>query len=92
MFICCSDGSEYVHVLTTNVVGPYLTTKHLLPLLMKKQTRVVVNTSSLYDSINARYDDNEGHHSPTGNVLLASNASKAAMNMRESCLAAYACR
>lgn len=80
-------GSEYVHVLTTNVVGPYLTTKYLLPLLMKKKTRVIVNTSSLYDSINATLDDNEGHHSPTGSVLLASNTSKAAINMQSAVLA-----
>ncbi|KAL0021089.1 hypothetical protein WJX79_002868 [Trebouxia sp. C0005] len=79
-------GSEYVHVLTTNVVGPYLTTKHLLPSLMKKKTRVIVNTSSLYDSVNATLNDN-GHHSPTGSVLLASNTSKAAVNMQSAVLA-----
>ena len=72
-----------MHVLTTNVVGPYLTTKHLLPLLKKKKTRVVVNTSSLYDSMNATYDDTDGHHNPTGSVLLPSNTSKAAINMRK---------
>lgn len=70
-------------VLKTNVVGPYLTTKYLLPLLMKKKTRVIVNTSSLYDAMNATYDDPEGHHNPTGSVLLPSNSSKAALNMRK---------
>lgn len=80
-------GSAYVHVLTTNVVGPYLTTKHLLPSLMKKKTRVIVNTSSLYDSINATLNDSNGHHSPTGSVLLASNTSKAAINMQSAVLA-----
>ena len=79
----CRTGSDYMHVLTTNVVGPYLTTKHLLPLLKKKKTRVVVNTSSLYDSMNATYDDTDGHHNPTGSVLLPSNTSKAAINMRK---------
>ena len=72
-------------MLKTNVVGPYLTAKHLLPLLMKKKTRVIVNISSLYDSINAKHDDKEGHHNPTGSVLLASNTSKAALNMRKLC-------
>lgn len=81
--VVCRTGSDYIHVLTTNVVGPYLTTKFLLPLLMKKKTRVVVNSSSLYDSMNATYDDTEGHHKPTGSVLLPSNTSKAALNMRK---------
>ena len=80
--VSCRPGSEYIHVLTTNVVGPFLTAKHLLPSLMKKETRVIVNISSLYDSINATLSD-DGHHSPTGSVLLASNTSKAAINMRK---------
>ena len=50
---------------------------------MKKKTRVIVNSSSLYDTMNATYDDTEGHHNPTGSVLLPSNSSKAALNMRE---------
>jgi len=90
-FARCRAGSEYVHVLTTNVVGPYLTTKHLLPSLMKKKTRVIVNTSSLYDSINATLNDSNGHHSPTGSVLLASNTSKAAVNMRKPCTFCLGC-
>lgn len=33
--------------------------------------------------MNAAYDDSEGHHNPTGSVLLPSNTSKAAVNMRK---------
>lgn len=80
--VSCRPGSEYIHVLTTNVVGPFLTAKHLLPSLMKKETRVIINISSLYDSINATLSDN-GHQNATGSVLLASNTSKAAINMRK---------
>ena len=56
---------------------------------MKKKTRVIVNTSSLYDSINATLNDSSGHHSPTGSVLLASNTSKAAVNMRKLATSAW---
>ena len=63
-------------VLGTNVVGPFLVTKYLLPLLRKKQTRVVVNTSSVCGSISANYNGE------FGGMLLPYNSSKAATNMR----------
>lgn len=77
-------ADDYMHVLMTNVVGPFLTTKHFLPLLRKKQTRVVVNTSSLYECMNADYNNQEGMPQTAGCVLLPSKASKSAINMRES--------
>ena len=33
--------------------------------------------------MNATCDDTEGRHNPTGSVLLPSNSSKAALNMRK---------
>lgn len=63
-------------VLNINVVGPFLVTKYFLPLLKKKQTRVVVNTSSICGSISANFKGDFGGY------LLPYNSSKAAINMR----------
>ena len=67
----------------TNVVGTFLTTKHFLPLLRKKKTRVVVNISSLFESMNADHNNEEGMPRMAGCVLLPSKTSKAAINMRK---------
>lgn len=73
----CRSGSEYIRVLQTNVVGPFLITKHFLPLLKKKDTKVVVNTSSICGSISANAAG------AFKGLLLAYNSSKAAINMRK---------
>ena len=72
----CRSGSEYTRVLNTNVVGPFLVTKHVLPLLKKRQTKVVVNTSSVCGSISTAAGG------AFGGLLLPYNSSKAAINMR----------
>ena len=74
--VYCSSGTEYMRVLAINVVGPFLVTKYFLPLLRKKQTRVVVNTSSVCGSISANFKGD------FGGMLLPYNSSKAAINMR----------
>ena len=65
-------------MLQTNVVGPFLVTKHFLPQLKKKNTKVVVNTSSICGSISANASG------AFKGLLLPYNSSKAAINMRES--------
>lgn len=57
--------------------------KHFLPLLMKKKTRVIVNSSSICGSISAASSNSIGGENPLGSVLLPYNTSKAALNMRE---------
>ncbi len=74
----CRSGKEYTRVLQTNVVGPFLVTQHFLPLLKKKNTKVVVNTSSICGSISANAAG------AFKGLLLPYNSSKAAINMRKS--------
>ncbi|KAL3141582.1 hypothetical protein ABBQ32_004825 [Trebouxia sp. C0010 RCD-2024] len=76
-----TSGSEYTRVLNINVVGPFLVTKYFLSLLKKKQTRVVVNTSSICGSISANFKGDFGGY------LLPYNSSKAAINMQTAVLA-----
>ena len=83
--IHCRSGTDYATVLGTNVVGPFLVTKYFLPLLKKKQTRVVVNTSSVCGSISANFNGD------FGGMLLAYNSSKAAINMRTPSFATASC-
>lgn len=66
----CRTGKDYLNVLNVNVVGPFLVTKHFLPSLKKKQTRVVVQTSSICGSISA------ARAGAFGGFLIAYNASK----------------
>ena len=73
----CRSGKEYTRVLQTNVVGPFLVTQHFLPLLKKKNTKVVVNTSSICGSISANAAGT------FKGLLLPYNSSKAAINMRK---------
>lgn len=80
---------QYEHILKVNVVGPFLTTTAFLPLLRKKQSRVVVNMSSGLGSIAA----NRQASGPTANgtamntLMLGYCSSKAALNMQNSILA-----
>ncbi len=64
-------------------VGPFLVTKHFLPLFMKKKTRVIVNSSSICGSISATVKGGIGGENPLASVLLPYNTSKAALNMRK---------
>ena len=77
------SGKEYAAVLAANVVGPFLVTKHFLPLLKKKKTRVIVNSSSICGSISATVTGGIGGENPLASVLLPYNTSKAALNMRK---------
>ena len=47
----CRDAAEYLKVLDVNAVGPLRVTQALLPLLLKKDTRKVINISSTLGSI-----------------------------------------
>ena len=47
----CRDPAEYLKILDVNVVGPLRVTQALLPLLLKKDTRKVINISSTLGSI-----------------------------------------
>lgn len=49
--LSCRDPAECLKVLDVNVVGPLRVTQKLLPLLLKRDTRKVVNISSLLGSI-----------------------------------------
>ena len=49
----CRDPAECLKVLDVNVVGPLRVTQKLLPLLLKQNTRKVVNISSMLGSISA---------------------------------------
>ena len=79
------SGKDYAAVLAANVVGPFLVTKHFLPLFMKKKTRVIVNSSSICGSISATVVGGIGGENPLASVLLPYNTSKAALNMRKCC-------
>lgn len=69
-------GQEYEKILKVNVVGYFLTTKAFLPLLRKKQSRVIVNMSSLLGSIaNNKLAITEPAKNPLGNRWIAYNAS-----------------
>lgn len=76
-----TSGKEYTRVLQTNVVGPFLVTQHFLPLLKKKNTKVVVNTSSICGSISATAAG------AFKGLMLPYNSSKAAINMQTAVLA-----
>ena len=65
-------------MLEVNVVGPFLVTKHFLPQLQKKPTKVVVNTSSICGSISGNAAGG------FKGLMLPYNSSKAAINMRKS--------
>lgn len=81
-----TTGQAYTDVLVTNVVGPFLTTKHFLPLLKKKQTRKIVNTSSILGSVSWNRSGMKGEN-PFGPYFVAYNSAKAALNMQTSILA-----
>ena len=79
-----------VEVYKTNTVGPFLCTRAFLPLLLKKQKRVIVNVSSRLASIVDKVDILHGRPLPaelphlpefTAGHGLAYSCSKAAVNM-----------
>ena len=70
--------------MRVNVVGPYLVTRTFVPLLMKRNTRTVVQISSGLGSITRnRLGMTDPEKNPIGNAFIAYNSSKAALNMRK---------
>ena len=47
----CRKAADYREVLEVNVIGPFLMTQAFVPLLRKKPTKVIVNTSSVLGSV-----------------------------------------
>ncbi len=79
-------GAKYENIMKVNVVGVFLTTKAFVPLLKKKQSRTIVQISSIFASISFnRLGMTNPEKNPAADKLIAYNASKAAVNMRESC-------
>ena len=82
--VFCRTASWYEKVMRVNVIGTYLVTRTFLPLLLKRNTRTVVQISSGLGSIASnRLAMTEPEKNPIGNRFIAYNASKAAINMRE---------
>ncbi|KAL3162742.1 hypothetical protein ABBQ38_008562 [Trebouxia sp. C0009 RCD-2024] len=81
-------SSLYEKVLRVNVVGTYLVTRTFVPLLMKRNTKVVVQISSGLGSITrSRLGMTDPEKNPVSNKWIAYNASKAALNMQSSVFA-----
>eukprot|EP00891_Asterochloris_glomerata_P004408 jgi/Astpho2/4408/Aster-00026 len=78
------DPAEYLKILDVNVVGPLRVTQALLPLLLKKNTRKVINISSTLGSISTHRKQEFG---PMSSRFVAYNSSKAALNMQSAVLA-----
>ena len=76
--VCCSDASDYKRVLEVNTVGPFLATQAFYPLLLKRDTRTIVNVSSGLGSISA----NRSGETPLSGKIISYCSSKAALNMR----------
>ena len=74
-------GATYSNVLKVNVVGVFLTTKAFVPLLRKKQSRTIVQLSSIFASTSFNRKGTENN--PAATKLIAYNSSKAAVNMRK---------
>ncbi len=74
-------GATYSNVLKVNVVGVFLTTKAFVPLLKKKQSRTIVQLSSIFASTSFNRKGTENN--PAATKLIAYNSSKAALNMRK---------
>ncbi|DBA71352.1 TPA: hypothetical protein ACH3X2_011162 [Trebouxia sp. C0005] len=82
------DAATYEKILKVNVVGPYLVTRTFVPLLLKRNTRTVVQMSSGLGSITRnRLGMTDPEKNPVGNKWIAYNASKAALNMQSSVFA-----
>ena len=91
MSLLCRDAATYEKILKVNVVGPYLVTRTFVPLLLKRNTRTVVQMSSGLGSITRnRLGMTDPEKNPVGNKWIAYNASKAALNMRKYCQHEYA--
>ncbi len=74
-------GATYSNVLKVNVVGVFLTTKAFVPLLRQKQSRTIVQLSSIFASI--KFNRKGTENNPAATKLIAYNSSKAAVNMRK---------
>ena len=74
-------AATYSIVLKVNVVGVFLTTKAFVPLLRKKQSRTIVQLSSIFASTSFNRKGTENN--PAATKLIAYNSSKAAVNMRK---------
>ena len=80
----CRSGAQYKDVLNVNVVGVFLTTKAFVPLLKKKQTRTIVQISSIFASVSFnRLGITSPEKNGAADILIAYNSSKAAVNMRK---------
>ncbi|KAI8065737.1 4-dihydrotrisporin dehydrogenase [Gongronella butleri] len=66
------NPDDFTHVFKTNVTGTFDVTQQALPLLRKKDTRIVFNISSILGSI---------EYNLTGGTGVAYSVSKAAENM-----------
>ncbi len=75
---CCSEASDYKRVLEVNTVGPFLVTQAFYPLLLKRDTRTIVNVSSGLGSISAH----RAGETPLTGKIISYCSSKAALNMR----------
>ncbi|MCJ1302257.1 hypothetical protein MMC08_005060 [Hypocenomyce scalaris] len=81
-------SATYEKILKVNVVGPYLVTRTFVPLLLKRNTRTVVQISSGLGSLTrSRLGITDPKKNPVGNKWIAYNASKAALNMQTSVFA-----
>ena len=82
--VFCRTASWYEKVMRVNVIGTYLVTRTFLPLLLRRNTRTIVQISSGLGSISInRLAMTDPEKNPMGNRFIAYNASKAAINMRE---------
>ena len=82
--VFCRTSATYENILKVNVVGPYLVTRTFVPLLLKRNTRTVVQISSGLGSLTrSRLGITDPKKNPVGNKWIAYNASKAALNMRK---------
>ncbi|DBA71249.1 TPA: hypothetical protein ACH3X2_011067 [Trebouxia sp. C0005] len=81
-------AATYEKILNVNVVGPYLVTRTFVPLLLKRNTRTVVQMSSILGSLTRnRLGMTDPKKNPLGNRCIAYQASKAALNMQSSVFA-----
>ncbi|KAK9839269.1 hypothetical protein WJX81_004898 [Elliptochloris bilobata] len=78
-----TEGSDYLRVLRVNTVGSFLMTQAFYPLLKKRDTRTVVNVSSLLGSISIH----RAGGTPVTGMIVAYTSSKAALNMQTAVLA-----
>ena len=80
----CRSGPQYQNILNVNVVGVFLTTKAFVPLLKRKDSRTVIQISSIFASVSFnRLGISDPEKNGAADILIAYNSSKAAVNMRK---------